>query len=423
MKSNRLISWGIAEIFFVLSVLVAVTFAILSSEIAAKLQLSESDLGLLSGVFFITYALGQLVLGILLSYLPARMVLGVTALVAAAGTLLFSVSAGLNAALIARGLMGLGLSTTFVGVIYLVGRGYSSNFAFMSSLSQSLANVSASALAILSAFVPFLVDFRMPFQILGVLFLVTALLIFFLVGGEASGREPAARPSLVEAFKSSVQSVQFWAAVVYYCGLFGTLLAFADLWNIQFQMTFFKHSIQQSSVMNAMIPLGVTLGGLGAGWWAKKAGFVLPARIFALFTLFLFGILIFIPLPEGFAGVMMFLVGCGFSASTLGLTAIHAHLPPQSTALATSLAVTASCIFGGVIQPLVGSALAAPHRANEFLALIHAETPDFASYQRGLLWLMGSVAAAVAASFMFRPAPTEKPTQPGSAAPSRRPAA
>lgn len=175
--------------------------------------------------------------------------------------------------------------------------------------------------------------------------------------------------------------------------------------------------------MNAMIPLGVTLGGLGAGCWAKKAGFVLPARLFAIFTLFLFGILIFFPLPESLAGVMMFLIGCGFSASTLGLAAIHAHLPPAATALATSLAVTASCIFGGVIQPLVGSAIAAPHRASGLLALVHGKTPDFASYQRGLLWLMGSVAVAVAASFLFRPAPAEKTGQPGSAVPSRRPAA
>ena len=53
MKSNNLLAWGSAQIFFMLSVLVAVVFAILSKEIMQKLSLDASDLGLLGGVFFV----------------------------------------------------------------------------------------------------------------------------------------------------------------------------------------------------------------------------------------------------------------------------------------------------------------------------------------------------------------------------------
>jgi sugar phosphate permease len=67
MKSNNMLAWGSAQIFFMLSVLVAVVFAILSNEIMQKLSLDASDLGLLGGVFFVTYAVSQLVLGILIS--------------------------------------------------------------------------------------------------------------------------------------------------------------------------------------------------------------------------------------------------------------------------------------------------------------------------------------------------------------------
>ena len=152
MNTNRFLSWGSAEIFFIFSVLVAVAFAIMSNEISSVLKLTGSDLGLLSGVFFVTYAMGQLVLGILISQLSARLVLGFTALLSASGTFVFSISEGFMSALIARAMMGLGLSSTFVGVIYLVGRGCGKNFAFMSSLRQSLTNLIAAALAITSAF-------------------------------------------------------------------------------------------------------------------------------------------------------------------------------------------------------------------------------------------------------------------------------
>ncbi|MFZ4775942.1 MAG: MFS transporter [Terrimicrobiaceae bacterium] len=407
MKSNSILAWGSAQIFFILSVLVAVVFAILSSEIEQKLALSASDLGLLGGVFFVTYAVSQLGLGILISRVPARFVLGPTAVLSAAGTFYFSVSGGLASAVIARALMGIGLGSTFVGVIYLVSRRYGKNFAFMSSVSQSLANVGAAALAITSAFVPILVDFRFPFQVLGGLFLVSAVLIFLFVD-DAPPAASVEAPSLGAAFKVSVSSGQFWAALVFYCGTFGTLLAFADLWNIQFQMNFFAHTVQQSAVMNSMIPLGVTLGGLAAGWWAGKVGIVLPARVFILLVLVCFFILLVAPLSFTGAGAMMFVIGCGFGSSTLGLAALHQHLPATAAPLATSLVVTAACIFGGIVQPLVGAAVGAPHRAGEILNLIHSENPDFGTYQRGLIWLLISVGCSVIASFFFRPAAVAK---------------
>jgi predicted MFS family arabinose efflux permease len=400
-KSSNVLSWSCGQIFFILSVLVAVVFAILSDEILQKLQLSESDLGLLGGVFFVTYALSQLVLGILISRVPARLILGPTALLAAGGTFLFSVSHGLAAAVIARGLMGIGLGSTFVGVIYLVGRRYGARFAFMSAVSQSLANVCAAALAILSALLPILVDFRLPFLLLAVLFVVSAAVIFLFVD-DAPEQTPGLEPSLLDALKASLSSGQFWAATVFYCGTFGTLLAFADLWNIQFQMNFFEHSVQQSAVMNSMIPLGVTVGGLVAGAWAGKAGFVLPARVLTILVVLCFVVLLLVPLPLAGARAVMFIIGCGFGSSTLGLAAIHQNLPGSAAPLATSLAVTAACIFGGIIQPLVGSAIGSPHRATELLALVRTSNPDFGTYQRGLVWLLASIVAAVIASFLFR---------------------
>ena len=405
MKPNRFLSWASAEIFFVFSVLVAVAFAILSNEIARSLKLTEADLGLLSGVFFITYAVSQLVLGILISRVPVRLVLGATALLSAAGTLAFSLSDGLTAALVGRAMMGVGLSSTFVGVIYLVGRGYGKNFAFMSSLSQSLVNVSAAALAITSAFYPILTDFRRPFQVLAGLFVLSAALVFALAGGQPPPSATASRPPLSVAFKAVMASGQFWAALVYYAGTFGTLLAFADLWNIQFQMNFFQHTVQQSAVMNSMIPLGVTVGGLAAGAWAVKSGFVWPARVFVLLVMVCFLVLLVLPLSSLTAGAVMFLIGCGFSGSTMGLTALQEHLPAYAAPLGTSLVVTGACIFGGLVQPLVGSAVGAPTRAGDLIALVMTTNPDFGTYQRGLLWLLASVLCAVVASFFFRAPP------------------
>lgn len=403
MSANRFLSWASAEIFYTLSVLVAVAFAILSSEISSALKLTASDLGLLSGVFFFTYAAGQLVLGILISRVSARLVLGFTGLLSAASTFLFSISEGFTSALIAWGMMGIGLSSTFVGVIYLLGRDYGKNFAFMSSLSQSLTNLFAAALAVISAFFPILVDFRRPFQVLTAMLIVSAVLVFLLVGGEVAATTTKTKPSLSQAFRVSIANKRFWAALVFYCGTFGTLLAFTNLWDIQFQMNFFSHTVQQSAVMNSMIPLGMTVGGLVAGAWAVKSGFALPARVFVLAVLVCFIIQLIVPLSAVATGALMFIAGCGFASSTLGLAALQENLPSYAAPPATSLTVTAAFIFGGLVQPLVGAAIGGPHRASELLDLVQSSNPDFGTYQRGLAWLVGSIACAAAASFFLGP--------------------
>jgi MFS family permease len=292
-------------------------------------------------------------------------------------------------------------------VIYLVGQRFGKNFALMSALSQSLANVGAATLAIMSAFMPILVDFRFPFQVLAILFLISAGLIFLFVDdGPPDVSGPA--PTLDTAFKAAMASGQFWAALVFYCGTFGTMLAFSDLWNIQFQMNFFQHTVQQSAEMNAMIPLGVTVGGLLAGWWAGRSGLVMPARVFGLTVLFCFFVLLLAPLTIQTTWLIMFLIGCGFGSSTLGLAVLQESLPEGTAPLATSLVVTAACIVGGIIQPLVGAAINSPHRSGEILNLIHSTSPDFGTYQRGLLWLLASVMCAVVASFFFHPSDGSK---------------
>lgn len=393
MKTNSFAAWGAAQLFFVLGVLVAVIFAILSDSITRELLLSGTELGLLGGSFFAAYAISQLVFGILIARVPAGRLLGICALVSAAGVFLFSAVAGFDAALAARVLMGIGLGSSFVGVIHLVGRRFGGSFAFMSALSQSLANLCAAGLAITSGLVPFLGNFRFAFQILGFLFVGSAALLFLLARDLPP--PPVEGNSTSAAFLHSIRSPQFWAALVFYSGTFGTLLAFADLWNIQFQMNFFHHPVRQSAMMNSMIPLGVTAGGLVSGWWAGRIGIALPARVFTILALLCFGLLALFPLPASGAGALMFLIGFSLGGSTLGLACLHQQLPAAVAPVATSLVVTAAFVFGGILQPLVGAGISGPHGA---------AGAEFVDYQRGVAWLLSAVCCASAAAFVFRSA-------------------
>ncbi len=398
--SGGLAGWAAAELFFTVGVAVAILFAVLSGSIAKELNLSQAQLGQLSGLYTLAYSAGQLLLGLALSSRNVKLILGVGSAVGGVGCFLLSTSTGYSSALLAQILLGLGLSGTFVGLIFLIGRDFSSNFSFMSSLSQSITNIAGAGLSILASLTPWLSNFRLTFRVMAVVLVGVAVVQFFLIRGRstASGAAEAAPTPFFEALKMAVANFQFWMALVFYAGLFGTMLAYANLWNIQFQINYFGNTMQESAMMNAMIAIGITVGSIVAGAWSKKVGFVIPARAFGVLTVIIFVVMAMLPLPRWDATSLILIMGFGLAGSILGLSVLYAHLPPAATAVATSLVVTAAFVHGAILQTVIGTSLASASK--EIVSSTHAGM--FMIYQHGMVWLIGSVAAAALASFFFK---------------------
>ncbi|MCC8999998.1 MAG: MFS transporter [Candidatus Contendobacter sp.] len=95
---------------YFLSYLYRTINAVLSPHLAADLRLDAGDLGLLTSVYFLTFAAFQLPLGLLLDRFGPRRVEATLLLFAAVGAGLFAFSANRTELLIGRGLIGLGVS-------------------------------------------------------------------------------------------------------------------------------------------------------------------------------------------------------------------------------------------------------------------------------------------------------------------------
>ena len=95
---------------YFLSYLYRTINAVLSPYLVAELRLDATDLGLLTSVYFLTFAAFQLPLGILLDRFGPRRVEATLLLFAAAGAGLFAVSGSVMELLLGRGLIGLGVS-------------------------------------------------------------------------------------------------------------------------------------------------------------------------------------------------------------------------------------------------------------------------------------------------------------------------
>jgi MFS family permease len=95
---------------YFLSYLLRNVNAVISPDLVRIFHLDASDLGLLTSVYFLSFALFQPLLGVLLDRFGPRRVEGSLLLIAAAGSLMFAWSNGAFLLIVGRGLIGLGVS-------------------------------------------------------------------------------------------------------------------------------------------------------------------------------------------------------------------------------------------------------------------------------------------------------------------------
>jgi sugar phosphate permease len=92
---------------------------IISPELISDLDLSIENLGFLGSAFFYAFALAQLPMGLMLDKFGSRRVMICMNLVGTLGALLFAWAPGLNYGLLARVLLGMGMSVNMMGSLKL----------------------------------------------------------------------------------------------------------------------------------------------------------------------------------------------------------------------------------------------------------------------------------------------------------------
>ena len=386
---HKWVQWLLPQMFFCLNLAAVVVYAVTSNSLETNLNLTSAQIGGLGGAYFIAYALSQLFLGSSLGALPAKYLVGITALVSAAGSFLLSAAENYEMVLVARILMGIGFGTAMVGVIYAIGKYFTNKFAFMVNLSQSAANAVGAAIGTLAS-IPLLQNFRLPFLVTGCLLVVNGVMLLLITSNDEKNPANERSAGLANQLVDIAANSQFWIGTIYFTGLFATFLAYADLWNIKFQMDIFNQNSIDAAMINSGVAWGCTLGALISGIWANRVGFLIPARICAWMSLILMGIMYIQPLA-GLAVPLMVLLGFFMGAAPLGLASMNAHVPRKSQSIASAILLTVVFLVGGLLMSSVGMSLA------------NLPSYAFETYRVGLNWFLVPIAIAAVASLFMKP--------------------
>jgi len=196
---------------YFLSYLYRTVNAVIAPDLVRDLGLDPANLGLLTSAYFLSFAAFQLPLGLLLDRFGPRRVEATLLLFAAFGAVLFGMADSLGGLLLGRALIGLGVSACLMAA-------FKAFVIWFPAERLPLANgiqMVSGGLGALSATVPVemalqVTDWRMVFVGLGLLTLLAAAAVFFIVPEKAGARSSESLRQQVRGIADIYTSRFFW---------------------------------------------------------------------------------------------------------------------------------------------------------------------------------------------------------------------
>ena len=182
---------AVIGVVYVMSQFFRMSNGVIAKELSAEFSLSAEALGGLTGIFFVSFAVAQIPLGMLFDRFGVRRTLPVILAFAVAGAVIYGVAGGFSSLIAGRLMMGLGVSGVLVGALFVFGRWvpaerYATWMGRMIAIGGIGVLLSTTPLGLVAESI----GWRYAFYGAGAVTALGALLIFLLVRDSPLGGEP-----------------------------------------------------------------------------------------------------------------------------------------------------------------------------------------------------------------------------------------
>ena len=374
---------------------------VLKGPIQETFNANTQEFALVTSFFFYPYLLMQLPAGILTDkFGPKRIVLFFTS-ITAIGSLLFGFSSTITMTYLARAMVGLGVSTVFIGLIKIQSTWFpSSKQAFMIGVTGIAANLGALCAQTPLVWLSEALGWRMTFIALGVITAIFVLLVALLVKekpsdvglpsmAELEGRVVNRQPVKVsQGLKSVLSNRNTWLAAFVFLGLYTGYIVLFGAFGSAFIQEFYQVELSQASAYLMIATVGALVAGLVIGTVSdslKKRK--LPIIVFMLLTLVAWVVFVYVKLPISLLMVLMFVLGFVMSAFVLCWTIANETNDPRFAGISSAVVNTIGYL-GSAIAPSV-------------MANIIDNQPGHYGYQQAFLVIIVLIAIGTVLSFFL----------------------
>jgi len=364
-KITAWVVWGLGSIFYFYECLLQVSPGVMSNELMRDFSVTSQTLGVLSGVYFYSYAAMQMPGGLLLDYFGPRRLLTIATVICALSTIAFGMTHSFYMACLARLMIGFGSAFAAVGSMKLAANWFpAERFAFFTGLMVTIGMLGAIGG---EAPLALLIDnfgWRESMVIMGVIGIVIAILLYIIAKDAPkelvqTHKTPHTQEPIIKGLITLLRNSQLWLVALYGGLMYMVTPVFCGLWGVLFLMQ--KMHLTKPTAANyiSLVFIGWAIAGPLWGLLSNKIARRKPPMIIGTFGVIVtFSIMLYMPTQSNLLiQSMLFLFGI-FSAGFLPSFAIVKELcDKRYVATGLSFMNMMNMIGIAIAQPLVGAIL------------------------------------------------------------------
>ena len=303
--------------------------AVMAAPLAAELGLGADDLGLLTSVYFLTFAAAQIPIGILLDRYGPRRIQSALLVVAALGSALFAISEHFWLLLAGRALIGLGVASALTaGLKALVLWFPGERVPLLNGLMVMLGALGAVTATLPADMLLASIGWRELFGLFAALSVAAAVLVYLVV----PEKERTTSGAIPSGLRKVYADPRFWRVAPLSAACIGTAWALQGLWAAQWLAD--VDGLARGGVVQHLFAMAVALG-LGAillGTIAsrlRKRGVgpeMLLGLVATVFIVAQLALILRVPVPSFFPWMVVAAVG---AATVLSFAILAEYFPKE----------------------------------------------------------------------------------------------
>ncbi len=412
--------WGIFWIMAVAYVFVyfhRLCPAVVALDLQKSLNVSGGAVGILASAYFYPYALMQFPAGLMSDSLGPRKTVTLFLILAGIGSILLGFAQGIVSAVLARILVGLGVSMVFIPTMKILSQWFRvREFSFMTALLAAMGGVGALISATPLAWMTEWFGWRASFGIIGACTLSIAILVWIFVRNrpgdkgwpsiaeiDHTGPGKALPPQeipLWDGAKRVVGEKYFWPVAVWFFCIMCVFFGFAGMWAGPYFMHTYGMTRSQAGAVLNMTAVGLILGGPLVSYLSDRV-FFSRKLVMIVSSGFLSALVLLLNIfPNGLPvialyAVVLLLTISGSAIVVIGFTTTKELFPVEMAGTSVGTVNLFPFLGGAVSQPVLGRLLDAyPKTATGAYSL--------EGYKAMLLVMLGAAVVGLACTFFMK---------------------
>jgi MFS family permease len=337
----------------------------------SEFSIDATSIGILSSLYFFTYAAMQIPTGFLIDRYGPRRILTFFCLIATIGTLLFAISPNFLIIMIGRTFIGIGVSVAFLSTVRLVASWFERrSFASLTGVLTSTGTIGGMFATTPLALMVIYYGWRSSFALISVLTLILAILIWFIIRDAPKKAALSINKSLNLAHIDKIRKNSFSGIRLAFRNrdfllitfptlfFFGSFFGFQGLWGVPYVMQFHGIEKVEASAIIMMISIGFCIG--GPIWGLISDRVVFSRKIAYLYGAILYSCtwgLLILPInffPNLFLSFIFFLMGFFFGVMPSSIAMVKELFPLRNMGTTTGIANAFPFIGAALFQIFLG---------------------------------------------------------------------